>query len=135
MSRFSNAAIGIGLWLSTSACGSYNKKDAYLSTQGQSAVLEIHGMRRYMAHDPVSAVVGGRYEDSASFRLPYCQNCVVQGADVRYNDGEAHYRLTGYVKISQAQRQAVVNLQAVNTDDNTLEPVSWNGVYRLRAGK
>jgi hypothetical protein len=78
-----------------------------------------------MAHDPTS--IGKSYTDTFFLALPYYHDGNIKGEDIPVRDG--YYKYTGSVLVSGSK--LTISLSAINTDDKTIDPLSWNGTYKL----
>jgi hypothetical protein len=103
-----------------------NEEHAYFTKQGQSYLVEMKGRRRLMAHDPVSFIRGGTYEDTLTIQLPRIEG-VVEGAEIPVKAGFLRY--VGRVEITKGKME--VDLYYDNRDERTRHPLPWNGEYTL----
>lgn len=119
----------ISLLLATlTGCGSvYNYNDAYYTQLGDHYSIEVKGKRRLMAHDPVSILKGGTYEESATFLVPRIQGTVA-GNEIPRPKGT--YKYLGSIYFDDASM--VIDLYADNYDRKTRDKVPWNGRYHLK---
>lgn len=59
--------------------------------------------------------------------MPSLQNGTISGKEIPAKTG--HYKYLGNVTIQEDRVE--VNLSYDNTDDKTIDPVSWNGQYTI----
>jgi hypothetical protein len=81
-----------------------------------------------MVHDPVSIFFRGTSPASETFTLPKLAGRV-DGSEIPVKKG--YYRYAGSIRFVEGRM--IVDLYYVDTDDNKLEPVSWNGSYQLQS--
>ena len=119
--------IAISFATLASACSrAGNDERAYFNKHGASYLVEMKGRRRLMAHDPISAVRGGTYEETLTIELPRIEG-VIEGAEIPAKPGKLRY--AGRVVITKGKMK--VDLYYDNRDDNTKDPLDWNGEYTL----
>ncbi len=80
-----------------------------------------------MGHDPGSVVSNETYEDSVILQVPSLKDGTVKGEEIPVQKGR--YKYLGQIIIDGQKVQ--VELSYDNTDDNKIEPTSWNGKYIL----
>jgi hypothetical protein len=113
------------LLLSVSCESAKNDPVAYLVVREGKNYVVLTGRRKLNAHDPAS--IGKMYKDSFLLALPSFTNGTIKGTDIAVNPG--YYSYSGNVVLSD--KQLKVNLATINTDNNTLDPIPWNGTYRF----
>jgi len=110
-----------------SCSGGENYEKAYGFEKDGKSFIKLKGKRQLAAHDPVSVVSNETYEDSLVIQVPSLQNGIISGKEIPPKTG--HYKYLGNVTIQEDRVE--VNLSYDNTDDKTIDPVSWNGKYTL----
>jgi len=85
----------------------------------------LTGIRPLKAHDPTS--IDKTVTDTFYLALPHDKDGTIKGEDIPVRDG--YYKYTGSIQVSRDK--LMIALSAINTDDNTIDPLSWNGTYSL----
>lgn len=80
-----------------------------------------------MSHDPASFLSKEKYEDSLILKVPSLADGRINGNDIPVQPG--YYKYLGDITIRD--NKVHVNLSYNNTDDKKIEPLSWNGKYKL----
>ena len=108
-----------------SACSrARNYPEAYFAKKDDGYLVQMRGKRRLMAHDPVSAIKGGTYEDSLILNVPRIEG-IIEGAEIPVKPGYLGYG--GRVVISQGK----MKVDLYYAEDGPKRPLSWNGEYTL----
>ena len=84
----------------------------------------MRGKRRFHAHDPISGIKAGTYEDSLILELPRIEG-VIEGTEIPVNPGRLSYG--GRVVITKSK----MNVDLYYTVDGPNDPLSWIGEYTL----
>ena len=100
-----------------------NYEQAYFAEKDGKYLVEMKGTRRLMAHDPISAVKGGTYEDHLTIELPRIEG-VIEGSEIPVSPD----KLRDAVRVVIAKGKIKVDLYY---DDSTKHPLPWNGEYTL----
>ena len=112
------------LMLVTSCSIGRNYDDAYVTRKDGKYLVQMRGKRRYHAHDPISGINPGTYEDGLVLELPRIEG-VVEGSEIPVDPGRLSYG--GRVVITNGKMK--VDLYYVI--DGPKDPLSWNGEYTL----
>ena len=120
------AVVALSVASTTSCSGTKNYEQAYFSKHGSGYLVELKGKRYLLAHDPVSAILGKTSEETYEIEIPRIDG-TIDGSEIRVERGS--YKYSGSIVISQ--NRMTVNLARPNTDAKRLDPLSWNGRYRL----
>jgi hypothetical protein len=120
------AVVALSVASTTSCSGTKNYEQAYFSKHGSGYLVELKGKRHLLAHDPVSAILGNTSEETYEIEIPRIDG-TIDGSEIRVERGS--YKYSGSIVISQ--NRMTVNLARPNTDAKRLDPLSWNGRYRL----
>lgn len=103
-----------------------NDEHAYVARHGSGYVVEMKARRRLMAHDPVSAVRGGTYEETLRLELPRIEG-IVEAREIPVRPGSVPY--AGRVVITRGRMS--VDLYYDDGTANRKVPLPWNGEYTL----
>ena len=110
-----------------SACSRVgNDERAYFAKQGASYLVELKGTRRLMAHDPISLIRGGTYEETLALQLPRIEG-VIEGSEIPVTAGKLRY--TGEIVITKDKMK--LDLYYDDPGDSVRRPLPWNGEYTL----
>jgi hypothetical protein len=124
---FSYLISSLFILLLFSCSQSENYKKAYAYEFKGKTFIKLKGVRQLAAHDPGSIISTKKYEDFLLLNVPSLENGTVEGKDLPVPHG--YYKFLGNVTIQDCKVK--VNLSYDNTDDNKIEPLSWNGEYIL----
>jgi hypothetical protein len=113
--------------LLTSCSDGENYDKAYGFEKDGKSFLMLKGERQLAAHDPGSLISNETYKDSLVLEVPSLQNGEISSGDIPVKQGR--YKYLGSITI-QGDR-VHVKLSYDNTDDKTIDQVSWNGKYIL----
>jgi len=100
-----------------------NNEFAYFTKAGSRYLVELKAERRTLAHDPISAISNGTYEDTLTLDVPRIAG-VIQGSEIPAPPGKLGY--TGTVTITQGKMKLELNY-----DDSERHSLPWNGEYKL----
>jgi hypothetical protein len=104
-----------------------NYKDAYVIKQQDQLFIKLVGDRLVKSHNPEDLIANKTYIDSLLIPITTTKDREIRGEDIPVKKG--HYRYKG--KIILKDDELNVALFYDNYDDKTLDPVSWNGDYKL----
>jgi len=116
------------LFLLSACTSSSNDPTAIISGTNGTIQVTVHCMRENMVHDPISIFFRSTSPASETFTLPKLVGRV-DGSEIPVKKG--YYRYAGSIRFVEGRM--IVDLYYVDTDDNKLEPVSWNGSYQLQS--
>lgn len=111
------------LTLVTACSRASNYEQAYFAKKDGKYLVELRGKRRLMAHDPISGIRNGTYEDSLILRLPRIEG-VIDGTEIPVRPGYLSYE--GRVDITKDKMK--VDLYYV---ESSKHPLLWNDEYTL----
>ena len=118
------ALFGIALLALLAGCArTGNHERAYFTKTGSKYLIEMKGDRRRMAHDPLSAIFNGTYEETLTIEVPRIEG-VIQGSEVIPPPRMLGY--TGTIEIKKDKMK--VNLSYDGSEGHSL---LWNGEYTL----
>jgi len=100
-----------------------NHEQAHFTKAGSKYLIEMKADRRRMAHDPLSAIFNGTYEETLTLELPRIEG-VIKGSEIPAPPGKLGY--TGTVAITQNKMK--VDLRYDGSEAHSL---LWNGEYTL----
>ena len=76
------ALLGVALFALLAGCArTGNHERANFTKAGSKYLIELKGDRRRMAHDPLSAIFNGTYEETLTLELPRIEG-VIQGSEI-----------------------------------------------------
>lgn len=127
MFRIFTYLVSFLLLLLYSCSSGENYEKAYGFEKDGKSFIKLKGKREFAAHDLGSLVLNETYEDSLIIQVPSLQNGNICGRDIPVKQG--YYKYLGNVTIQDGRVE--VKLSYDNTDDKTIDPVSWNGKYSL----
>jgi hypothetical protein len=111
-----------------SSCkNSKNYKDAYIIKQQDQLFIKLIGERRLNAHNPEDLIANKTYVDTLLIPITTTKDGEIRGEDIPVKKGYYNYK----GKIAIKGDQLNIALFYDNDDDKTLDPVSWNGDYKL----
>ena len=111
-----------------SSCGDgKNYKDAYIIKVQNQLFVKLTGKRSLNDHNPVDVVTGKSYTDSLLIPITTLNDGTIIGDEIPVREG--YYKYKGKVIIKG--KHLHIDLFYDNYDDKKLEPLSWNGDYRL----
>jgi hypothetical protein len=111
------------LTLLTACSRASNYEQASFAKKDGKYLVELRGKRRLMAHDPISGIRNGTYEDSLILRLPRIEG-VIDGTEIPVRRGDLSYE--GRVDITKDKMK--VDLYYV---ESSKHPLLWNDEYTL----
>jgi hypothetical protein len=105
---------------------SYNHDFAILDRKGDYYELTFSGERKYMSHDPISALSRDTYTDTIVLKIPRKKG-IVKGEEIIKEGG---YPIQGTLVINDG----MVNVELFynNYDDSVKDPFSCNGRFKLK---
>lgn len=115
------------LFLIISCSGPHNNTEATVLLRNNQTYIILKGKRHGMVHDPVAILKNKLYDDSLVIQIPQLKNGIVEGKDIPVEEG--YYKYSGYISIEKPK--LTVNLQIINTDDNKIQPETYNGEYTI----
>ncbi len=116
------------IFLFVSSCeGNKNYKVAYIIREKNLFFIKLTGKRELMSHNPQDIIKAKTYDDSLIIPIPSLKDGVVKGEDIPVKKG--YYKYRGELVINNKILE--VSLFYDNYDDKKLEPLSWNGRYKL----
>ena len=116
------------IFLYVSSCeGNKNYKVAYIIREKNLFFIKLTGKRELISHDPQDIIKAKTYDDSLIIPIPSLKDGVVKGEDIPVKKG--YYKYKGKLVINNKILE--VSLFYDNYDDKKLEPLSWNGRYKL----
>jgi hypothetical protein len=110
-----------------SCANSKNYKDAYIVKQQNQLFIKLVGDRPLNSHNPEDIIANKTYTDSLLIPITTTKDGEIKGEDIPVKKG--YYRYKGKIIIKGDQLN--IALFYDNYDDKTLDPVSWNGDYKL----
>lgn len=99
-----------------------NYKFATKYQSGDTTIIELYGSRYPNVHSIEPRIM---IKDTFILKLKHFNQGVISANEIFIKPG--FYTYTGYLKVKNDT--LLVNLFAINTDDNTIDTVSYNGVY------
>jgi len=116
------------IFLYVSSCeGNKNYKVAYIIREKNLFFIKLTGKRELISHDPQDIIKAKTYDDSLIIQIPSLKDGVVKGEDIPVKKGYYKYKRELVIK----NKILEVFLFYDNYDDKKLEPLSWNGRYKL----
>jgi hypothetical protein len=100
-----------------------NHEQAHFTKVGSRYLIEMKADRRRMAHDPLSAIFNGTYEETLTLELPRIEG-VIKGAEIPPPPQKLGY--TGTINITGDKMK--VDLRYDGSEGHSL---LWNGEYTL----
>ena len=107
--------------------GGKNYKEAYVIKDQNQLYIKLTGTRPVNSHNPGDVVSGKTYNDSFLIPIIILKNGTIRGENIPVKAG--YYKYKG--KVSIEGEKLDVSLFHDNYDDKKLEPLSWNGKYKL----
>jgi len=101
-----------------------NYPEAYFAKKDDRYLVQMMGRRRRMAHDPISGLTAGTYEDNLILDVPRIEG-IIEGAEIPVKPGYLGYG--GSVVITQGK----MKVDLYYAVDGPNRPLSWNGEYNL----
>ncbi|MCV9386988.1 hypothetical protein [Reichenbachiella ulvae] len=114
----------IVLWFSVSP--TTNDEVATIEQRPEGLLITLTGQRLFMVHDPISMLSRSTYADTFKIELPR-SNGQINGEEIPTRSGS--YSYSGTINIEQDL--LLIDLYRNNTDDGTLDELSWNGTYKI----
>jgi hypothetical protein len=105
-----------------------NDKEAQIVREDNKLYIKLTGKREPRASSPGNLLRDKTVNDSLLIPLPVLQNGVIKGEDIPVRKG--YYAYKGEIVINGADLN--VRLFFDNYDDKRLDPLSWNGNYKLK---
>jgi hypothetical protein len=100
-----------------------NNPSATIEKYNDQYTVTVIGKRLLMAHDPVSFLKRGTYQDTFKITIPRSQG-VISGEEIAAQPG--HYKMLGTITLEN--ERLILDL---HYNDGAKDPLSWNGEYKL----
>jgi hypothetical protein len=104
-----------------------NNKAAFILYKNNQPFIRLTGKRVPLTHDLFGIFSNKLIDDTLLIQIPFLKEGIIAGKDIPVEEG--YYKYQGHINIKKDS--LIVNLQMLNTDDEKIEELSYNGVYNL----